>query len=185
MILVGAFLLGVAAVLPIVRVRLARRRARIDEATARIRGIPAAVVLLQIAVAAGHGPRAAIATVGGSRLAAGDLGRVIEDFSDVSRRLELGADLSDAVLAIDAVAAPSMVRVLDALRRAEVDGAALTLHLEFLVNDLRRVRAMALDVAAQRLTITLLFPLVLCILPAFILLAVVPLLLGALVGLPG
>ncbi|MFT7474812.1 MAG: hypothetical protein ACI81L_001744, partial [Verrucomicrobiales bacterium] len=55
---------------------------------------------------------------------------------------------------------------------------------ELLVRDFRRRRAMDLDTAAQRLTISLLFPLVVCILPAFVLLAVVPLLLSALAGLP-
>ena len=78
-----------------------------------------------------------------------------------------------------------MTRVLDLLRRAELDGSALSVQLELLVRDFRTMRALSLDAAAQRMTVSLLFPLVLCILPAFILLAIVPLLLGAVSGLPG
>ena len=108
------------------------------------------------------------------------------DFAHVDRRLALGASLDTAILEASAgsTRSPEIVRVLDVLRRAEHDGGSLQLQFEFLIRDLRRQRANALDEAAQRLTVSLLFPLVLCILPAFILLAVAPLLVEALRGLP-
>jgi len=166
------------------RVSVGRRARRASE-EARIKALPNAVVLLQIAVAAGRTPRGAIDAIGGLRIG-GDLGAVVDDFANVAKRLALGAALSDAILTPGRRdQSVSMMRVLDLLRRAERDGAALSLQLELLVHDFRTARALSLDAAAQRLTVSLLFPLVLCILPAFILLAIVPLLLGALSGLPG
>ena len=104
----------------------------------------------------------------------------------VSERLRLGASLDSAILdsTVDEQGAPEIIRVLDVLRRAEHDGGSLQMQFEFLLRDLRRHRANALDEAAQRLTVSLLFPLVLCILPAFVLLAIAPLLIEALRGLP-
>lgn len=161
----------------------ARRQMR-RRADLRVRGLPGAVSLLQVATAAGLPPRAAIAAVANIDSAL-ELDAVLSELGAVSRRLDLGADLSSAILALDRRDQRRMVKVIDVLRRAEVDGVALATHLDILVRDLRRERAVALDVAAQRLTVSLLFPLVVCILPAFVLLAVVPLLLGAFSNLPG
>ena len=161
------------------------RRARRASKEAQIKVLPNAVVLLQIAVAAGRTPRGAIDAVGELTIG-GDLGAVVDDFAAIAKRLALGAALSDAILSPDRRdQSVSMMRVLDLLRRAELDGAALSLQLELLVRDFRTTRALSLDAAAQRMTVSLLFPLVFCILPAFILLAIVPLLLGALSWLPG
>jgi pilus assembly protein TadC len=152
----------------------------------RVRGLPSSVLLLQIATAAGLGPRRAIEVVGGLPIDRGALGTASDDFAAIGARLGLGADLSSAILRLEPEkSSTGFVRVLDVLRRAELDGVELALHLELLVRDLRRERAVSLDAAAQRLTVSLLFPLVLCILPAFVLLAVVPLLVGALTSLPG
>jgi tight adherence protein C len=152
----------------------------------RVRGLPSAVLLLQIATATGLSPRAAVHAVGDLPIDSGALATVTDDFAAIAARLALGADLSSATLRLASErSSTGLVRVLDVLRRAELDGAALSFHLELLVRDLRRERAVALDAAAQRLTVSLLFPLVFCILPAFVLLAVVPLLLGALSALPG
>lgn len=152
----------------------------------RVRGLPNAVLLLQVAIDAGMSPRAAIAAVGELPVEGGELGVVARDFAFVGHRLELGADLSLAIHSFDQERpSASLRRVLDVLRRAEVDGVGLVTHLEIVLHDLRRERSLALDAAAQRLTVSLLFPLVLCILPAFVLLAILPLLLGALSNLPG
>lgn len=164
-----------------------QRRAKREVAHERATGLPTIVTLLSLAASAGHSPRAAIEFV--SRLAdvGGPVGVVAHDFAAVHARLELGASLDSAILeqGSGSELTPEVVRVLDLLRRAETDGGSLQLQFEFLLRDLRRQRANALDEAAQRLTVWMLFPLVLCILPAFILLAVVPLLIEALSGLPG
>lgn len=150
-----------------------------------VRGLPAGVLLLQVVSGAGAPPRSAIEVVGGLDVGDGPLGVVIADLATVARWLELGAGMTTAILSVESTRASApLVRVLDVLRRAEVDGVPLEPHLAVLVRELRRERAQALDLAAQRLTVSLLFPLVLCILPAFVLLAIAPLLLDALSNLP-
>lgn len=150
------------------------------------RGLPGAILLLQVLVAGGENPRRAL-----SRLAEfGDqstpLGAACQALGSVAGVLDLGASFTDAVIAVerDRSISESVVRVLDLLRRTEADGEPLLLHLEILAADLRRRRATSLDAAAQRLTLSLLFPLVLCILPAFVVLAIVPLVLHAIAALP-
>ncbi len=142
-------------------------------------------MLLSLATAAGQSPRAAIRIVAGLVDAGGAVGVVAADFAEVERRLSLGASLETAVLESESQGGrgTDVARVLDVLRRAETDGAALQLQFEFLIRDLRRSRANALDEAAQRLTVALLFPLVVCIFPAFVLLAIAPLVVEALAGL--
>lgn len=164
-----------------------QRRTRRELAHARATGLPTIVMLLSLAASAGHSPRSSIGFVARLIHVRGPIGVVAHDFAAVHARLELGASLESAILGEGRTTAPApeIVRVLDLLRRAETDGGSLQLQFEFLLRDLRRQRANALDEAAQRLTVWMLFPLVLCILPAFILLAVVPLLIEALSGLPG
>lgn len=166
---------------------LAQRRSARRLAHARATGLPTVVMLLSLATAAGQSPRAAITTVARLADVGGAVGVVATDLAIVDERLALGASLDTAVLESGrrGETAPEITRVLDVLRRAESDGGSLQLQFEFLIRDLRRQRANALDEAAQRLTVSLLFPLVLCILPAFVLLAVAPLLVEALRGLPG
>ena len=163
------------------------RRAERRIAHDRAQGLPTVVMLLSLATSAGQSPRGAVEFV--SRLADvdGPVGVVARDLAGVHQRLDAGASLDAAVLLASRgrAASPDIARVLDLLRRAEVDGASLQLQFEFLIRDLRRHRANALDETAQRLTVWMLFPLVLCILPAFVLLAVAPLLIEALSGLPG
>ncbi len=176
----------------IIRRRRAERRLGHDRAI----GLPTVVMLLSLATSAGHSPRSAVSWVARLSNAGGAVGVVARDFAAVDERLKLGASLDTAIIetgivdtgstsrGFDAPSASEIIRVLDVLRRAEHDGGSLQLQLEFLIRDLRRNRANALDEAAQRLTVSLLFPLVLCILPAFILLAIAPLLVEALRGLP-
>lgn len=152
---------------------------------ARVRGLPSTITLVQLVAATGVGPRTSVAAVGGLSLGHGDLAVVVRELHDVAHQLELGASFANVLLDADGCLDEGLHRTLDVLRRAEVDGSALEVHLNFLVRDLRRVRRLALDAAAQRLTVLLLFPLIVCILPAFVLLAIVPLLIEALSGLPG
>ena len=153
-----------------------RRRRRRELALAR--GLPDFVVLLHIAVSAGVAPREALRAA--AEVAHGGSGEaLVEHVAGVLRAISLGADMTDAVALVDAHGDrhAGLTRVLDLLRRSEVDGANLDLHVEVLLQDLRRERANALDLAAQRLSVAMLVPLVVLILPAFVLLAIVPLVL--------
>ena len=71
-----------------------------------------------------------------------------------------------------------------ALAAAERYGDPLGPVLDRVTAEARLVRRRRAEESARRLPVQLLFPLVLCVLPAFVLLAVVPLLLAAVPELP-
>ncbi len=73
-----------------------------------------------------------------------------------------------------------LLRVLIA---AERDGAALLPALERAGQEARRRRRVQAEERARKVPVAMLFPLVLCVLPAFALLSIVPLLLGTLADL--
>ena len=70
--------------------------------------------------------------------------------------------------------------LVSVLLASERYGTPLLPALDRVAVDARARRRVAADEAARRVPVKLLFPLVLCILPAFALLTVVPLLAGAL-----
>ncbi len=158
--------------------RLARRRA--DRATAElVRDLPLAVELLAVAAHAGLTVAGALAAV--APHVDGALGRSLGHAAGAAGRGQrLAAALADLA---DDVGPP--VRPLAAvLTAAARDGDPLAPALDRLAESLRRARQHRAEVAARRLSVQLLPPLVLCVLPAFALLTVVPLLLGSLHSLP-
>ncbi len=164
---------------------LRRRRLARRDALALAQAMPSFASLLAVLVSAGQQPRVALTTFVESS-PAGNMRALVDRLVSITQRLALGVDFAEAVDRLDTGTPEglSLYRVLDLLRRGEADGLDLAMQLEFVVQDLRRDRSIALDTAAQRMTVALLFPLVLCILPAFVLLAIVPLLLDVLSQLP-
>jgi tight adherence protein C len=184
---IGAAVVGVAAyaVLPLIApvaaviawgipVHRARRRASAASAAVR-RSLPEAVDLLGLAVGAGLTVPLAVAAVGRRHRGpvGAELARVAAEI-DGGRRC---ADaLEDAAARLGADAQP----VIGALVASERYGAPLADALARLAGDVRADQRRRAEEAARRVPVKLLFPLVLCVLPAFTLLTVVPLLAGAL-----
>ncbi len=105
-------------------------------------------------------------------------GAVAVHLRHASARIGAGFDLRSA---LEPAASNALLEQLaDVLVRAERDGDHVDLHLEWLARDLRASREAALELAAQRAAMVSLAPLVLCILPAFVLIAFVPLLVSSL-----
>ena len=143
-----------------------RRRERV------VRDLPLAVDLLVAALAAGRPPGQAIAAV--AHAVGGPLG---EDLTAVAARIELGAD-PDSVwreMADDPVLAP----VGRSFRRASRSGASVTTVLARCVDDLRRRRHTDVSRVARSAGVRTAAPLGLCFLPAFIVIGVVPTIVGA------
>ena len=165
---------------------LRARRVNRRDALLLAKTMPSFVSLLGVLISAGQHPRLAL-TVFIQNAPTGNMGELARRLTPIEGALAAGSDFADALNRIDTsdLGGLALYRVLDLLRRGEVDGLDLATQLEFVVQDLRRDRSIALDTAAQRLTVSLLFPMVLCILPAFVLLAIVPLLLDVLSQLPG
>jgi len=148
-----------------------RRRAREQAVRA---AVPDTVDLFRLAVGAGLSVRQAVEAV-----AARAPDPVAAALDEVVRRTALGERLGDALDALDALGDPALP-LAAALRGAARHGAPLTDALERVAVDARLLRRRRAEEDARRLPVQLLFPLVLCVLPAFGLLAVVPLLLASL-----
>lgn len=132
------------------------------------------LTVVAVAASAGARPREALrlaVSVASGPLASALLPAVAE--------IERGSDLVTA-LRRHPTADRSIERFHRTLVQAEVDGTSYAAAIDDLRNDVRRERLTDLEVAAQRLSVEIQFPLVLCILPAFIALALVPLVLATL-----
>ena len=98
---------------------------------------------------------------------------------EVRRRVSLGQRLGDALDVFDEFGDPVRPLVA-ALRSSAFDGVALSPALERVADDARLQRRRWAEINARRLPVQLLFPLIVCILPAFGLLAIVPLIMSSL-----
>ena len=161
---------AIAWAVPSWRERSARRSYdRLVRAT-----LPDVVDLFRLAVGAGLSVHQAIDAV--TPCAAEPVRSTLEE---VRRRVGLGARLGDALEGLDALGDP-VLPLAAALRGAARHGAPLSVALDRVAADARVLRRRRAEEEARRLPVQLLFPLVLCVLPAFGLLAVVPLLLASL-----
>lgn len=149
-----------------------RRRASEQRVTDEL---PDAVDLLALAVDAGLGPRLALDAVARS-----SRGVVAEAAGSVGREVERGATLSEALDGLITELGERVRPLVTALRWAEHHGTPLGPALELLARDLRLARRRHAEELVRRVPVKLIFPLVLCTLPAFALLTVVPLMAGSL-----
>jgi len=165
----------VAAVMPLRRkAAVARRRRGIAEA------MPDAIELFVLCVHAGASPTHAI----------GELARctsppVREAFVAVELQLHRGRRLANALTELPRHAGLAGQELAAAVGAADRDGVPLAPVLERLASEARAARRRAGEAAARRLPVQLSFPLVLCTLPSFVLLAIAPAVLGALSTLRG
>ncbi len=150
------------------------RNARIEAA------FPDAVELLVLCLHAGQSPGQAV-----RELAVRAPPTVRPGFEAVVGRLARGAGLADALDALPATLGPSTREVSSSIAAAEREGLALAPVLDRLAHDARAARRRQGEAAAAKLPVRLSFPLVACTLPAFVLLALAPALLGALSTLRG
>ena len=147
-----------------------RRRLRAVEA-----GLPDLVDLLVLAVGAGCNVPLALAAAG--RRGTGPLAIEVRR---VTAEVDRGRRLADALDDLPARAGEPVRSLAAVLAACERYGAPVLPALERLAGDVRLQRQRRAEAAARRVPVTLLFPLVLCILPAFALLTVAPLVAGAL-----
>lgn len=96
----------------------------------------------------------------------------------VERALALGTSATDAVRLAAIDPATPLGLALDALADAAASGRPLAAELDRIGADLRRLDSQELTARARRLSVWLSGPLVMCHLPAFALIAVVPSLLA-------
>jgi tight adherence protein C len=155
-----------------------RVRRRTDSRDAAVRAVlPDVVDLFRLAVGAGLSVHQCVEVV--APRAPDPVGVVLHE---VRRQVALGVRLGDALAELDDLGDAARP-LTSALVGAARYGSPLTLALDRVVVDARLLRRRRAEERARRLPVQLLFPLVMCVLPAFGLLAVVPLLAGALPSL--
>jgi tight adherence protein C len=156
---------------PVVR----RRRARKRDAAAVVAELPDVVDLFALAVGAGRTGTRALAAVASRAPPAWR-----PALEHATGRVSSGDRLGDALAGLTTALGEAARPLATALAASARYGTPLLPALERLAIDARSERRRRAEEAARRLPITLLFPLVLCVLPAFGLLTLAPSLAGAL-----
>lgn len=152
------------------------RRTRRQAAAAAV--LPDAIELVIIGVRAGLSPSAAFES---ATMAVPDPLRPA--FDDVTHRLHRGHRLADALRSLPEHAGPTAEAFADAFATADRYGLAIEPVLDRLAVEVRHERRRLAERQARTLPVKLSFPLVVCTLPAFVLLAIAPAVLGALASL--
>lgn len=150
-----------------------RRRRREPAVIART--LPDTIELTIIAIGAGLAPAAALLDAGYRASPP-----IREAIADVEHRLHRGQRLADAIGALPERLGPVANAFADGLSTADRYGLPLEPVLERLAVGVRADRRRLAEQRARTLPVRLSFPLVVCTLPSFVLLAIVPALLGAL-----
>jgi tight adherence protein C len=140
--------------------------------------LPDAIDLVVLAVRAGLLPVAALREV--HRHFASPLRDAV---AALLERVDRGERFADALPELSTRLGPAVDTLVDGFAAADRDGLPLGPVLERLAAEARAQRRRRLDALARQLPVRLSIPLVLCTLPSFVLLAVVPLLLAALSSL--
>jgi tight adherence protein C len=162
-------LLAVMAAPPFLMRRTKRRR-EIEVA----RSLPEVVDLFDLAVGAGLNVTLAVDAV--ARRATGPLADELRSALDEAR---LGRRLADALGEVPDRAGEVVRPLVDALVSSDRYGARLGDALPLLASEVRADRRRRAEEIARRVPVKLLFPLVCCVLPAFGLLTLAPLIAGA------
>jgi Flp pilus assembly protein TadB len=144
------------------------RRRRRDADALVARELPVALDLLGVAVGAGCTPYLAVEVA--ARWSPAPLA---DTFADVIRTCGLGLDF-EAALDAAAFATPRLRSVADALLSSDRLGVPVGPVLARLAEEERTALRRAAEAHARRIPVRLLFPLVFLVLPAFVLLTVVP-----------
>jgi type II secretory pathway component PulF len=131
--------------------------------------IPAAIDLLHIAVSAGHSLHTAVAAVAGS-----GTGVVIDGLAEVQRCFERGGRLTDELAKLPDRLGPEVQPLSTTLIVAASSGAPLGPTLQRLADAQRRRVRRHTEERVRKLPVLLLAPLITLVLPAFVLLTVVP-----------
>jgi len=104
-------------------------------------------------------------------------------FFDCGQLLSHGSRFHDVVRQLSSTFGSPAFALCEALLASERDGIAVGPLLERLSAVTRQQRRQELDAAARQLPVRMAIPLVICVLPSFVLLGVVPLFMGSLSGL--
>ncbi len=156
--------------LPVVRRRRQQRRGRFE----LWRQLPESADLIALCLSAGLPVTGSVGIV--ARAIDGPVGAAL---TEIDRRHRGGQRYAGAVDAVMAAGDEALRPLLAAIGAAQVDGGPAADAVRRLATDQREQRRRLAEADARRVPVLLLFPLVFCIVPAFVLIAIVPLVAGS------
>jgi tight adherence protein C len=177
-VLLGATAAALAVSVAVLESRLRRRRAAARRRNAAEAALPDVVELIVVTVRAGYGPAGAIVEAAPF---APPVARAALDA--VGLGLQRGQRLAEALGALVEHLGPGAHAVVDAIAAADRYGVALGPTLDQLSAEARAARRRAAEADARALPVRLAFPLVVCTLPSFVLLAIAPVGLAAMASM--
>ncbi|MGI9607211.1 MAG: type II secretion system F family protein [Acidimicrobiales bacterium] len=133
-------------------------------------GLVGAIALTSLAVDAGLALHLTLAEVADSTD-----GATGETLRRAAVRAQRGVPFDEALSTGGSELHPLVERYVSLLARASIDGQYLRGPLDSLLLETRRSELADLEVAAHRASVLMTLPLVLCVLPAFLLLTIAPL----------
>ena len=170
----GLMVVAIAAI----SLRLSRVRHQAAAQRRRVTDFPDALDLLVLSIRAGYLPAQAIVEI--EPFLSSSLQPA---FTAVVEAMRGGSRFADGLIELRTHIGPVAQPLVDSLSAADRYGLPLAPVLERLSFEARQQRRRDTDAAARELPVRLAMPLVLCTLPSFVMLAIVPLLLGALSSL--
>lgn len=146
-------------------------------------GWPETIELVVLALQAGAAPTEAIATTA-ERLTRPTSHRSIDPrigaaLDEAVHRMRRGVGFADALAALPESLGPVAAELADSIAAADRYGQPLGPVLDRLADEARAERRRRAEIEARSLPVRLSFPLVVCTLPSFVLLAIAPAVLGA------
>lgn len=142
------------------------------------RALPALVDIFRAGIAAGALPRNVVLAIEQAPFTT-DLSVLDPALRSIARDVRSGVGFADALDQLR-IFGPTVDPFISVLQSAERYGLPLGPALDALAVDARQARRRSVETRARRLPVTLLFPLVVCNLPSFVLLTVAPLLIAGL-----
>ncbi len=170
----GAALVVAALIAPVLGARRARRRRE----AAVVRELPQVIDLLRLGLAAGGSVLNAVDMVGRH-----PIGPISAAFAAVRAQVDRGHRLADVLAGLGEALGEPVRPLVRALVGSEHYGTEVGPTLERLADEARHELRRRAQAEARRVPVRLLLPLVLGILPAFVLLTIVPTLAGTFDGL--
>ncbi len=154
---------------PALPVRRWRSRDRTRRALEVERDLVVAIDLLHVAISAGHSTHVAVAVVGRS-----GTGPVTHGLARAASQFDAGRRLLDGLAEMAATLGPVVLPLVSTLNMALASGAPLGPALQRLGDAERRRQRRRAEARARRLPVLLLAPVVGLVLPAFLVLTIVP-----------
>lgn len=166
------------ATLMLLRTRFASRRRMVLRRRAILRELPIVADLLRLCISGGMNVSHAVTSV--SRFLEGP---IAAELRSVQNEVGNGARLAESLEAAAVRLCDDVQPLFGALVSSERYGAPLSTVLERLAFEARRAQEHRAEQAARQLSVKMLFPVAVTILPAFALLTVAPLLAGSFASL--